>query len=69
MADKCECKANCDHHRGKACPADTYTVQPEWVIDEDEHIKGHPVSLRYCLLCMLKQEEARKAEAAKKPAL
>ncbi len=60
----CECTSDCDHHKGKSCPAAAYTLSTEWVLD-GELKKGPPISLRCCLLCILKEEASRKVAGEK----
>jgi hypothetical protein len=55
MADKCECKSDCDHHKGKPCPAEALTLPTEWLADGGQYKEGNPISLRYCLRCLSKQ--------------
>jgi hypothetical protein len=64
MPNKCECTSDCDHHKGNSCPAEAHTLSTEWILD-GELKKGHPILLRHCLLCIVKEEERRQAKAGK----
>lgn len=69
MSSKCDCHADCHHHRGKPCPLEPEELPVEWVVG-GEKFEGSPISLRRCLMCILEDNKRRRAAegAAERPA-
>ena len=51
--EKCECRLDCEHHKGKPCEKECITV-PRRRLAGDKGIQA-PISIRYCLKCLARQ--------------